>query len=109
MALVHFSAEGFEKAVESGQLVLADFWATWCGPCRMIGPIIDKLAAEYEGKAVIGKVNVDDEPKLAAAHGVMSIPTVILFKDGKEISRQVGLAPGKDPFRMFADVMDAHL
>ena len=109
MALIHFSKEGFEKAITSGQPVLVDFWAPWCGPCRMVGPVIDKLAAQYEGKAIVGKVNVDDEPDLAAAHGVMSIPTVIIFRNGAEVSRQVGLAPGKDPFQTFAGILDLNM
>ena len=109
MALVHFSKEGFEKAMASGQVVVVDFWAAWCGPCRMLGPVIDKLAEAYDGKAIIGKVNVDEQQKLAVEHGVMSIPTVIVFKDGKEVNRQVGLAPGADPFRAFADVLDKYL
>ena len=109
MALVHFSKDGFEKALASGQVVMVDFWAAWCGPCRMLGPVIDKLAEAYEGKAIIGKVNVDEEQQLAMKYGVMSIPTVVLFKNGEEIGRQVGLAPGADPFRAFADMLDKHL
>ncbi len=71
---------------------MVDFWAEWCGPCKMAGPVIDQLAEEYQGKVVIAKVNVDQEPDVAGRFGVMSIPTVILFKDGKEVSRQVGFA-----------------
>lgn len=93
MALKITSAS-FEKEVLSSELpVLVDFWATWCGPCKMLAPVIDEIAAEQEGQVVVGKVNVDEEPDLAAKFGVMNIPTVILFKDGKEVTRSVGLVP----------------
>ena len=73
--------------------VLVDFWATWCGPCRMVAPVIEQLAADYEGRAIVGKVDVDECGDLAMRYGVMSIPTVIFFKDGKEIDRKVGVMP----------------
>ena len=91
--MVHFNQESFDKALQGDKLVMVDFWATWCGPCRMLGPVIEKLADQYEGKAVIGKVNVDEQQELAVRYGVMSIPTVIFFKDGKEIDRKVGVMP----------------
>lgn len=103
--LVHFSKEGFDKALNDGKLMMVDFWADWCGPCKMLGPVIDDLAKQYEGKAVVGKVNVDEEQELAIRYGVMSIPTVIFFKDGKEIDRKVGVMPGG----AFAQVLDANL
>lgn len=71
-------------------LILVDFWATWCGPCRMIAPIIDQIAQEFEGKLKVGKLDVDEETEAAMAYGVQSIPTLILFKDGVEIERVVG-------------------
>ena len=73
--------------------VLIDFWAPWCGPCRMMGPIIEQLAEEYEGKAKVGKVNVDEEGELSQAFGVMSIPTIVLVKDGKVVKQAVGARP----------------
>ena len=80
----------FEQITKEG-VVLVDFFATWCGPCKMLGPVIDGLADELSGKAVVGKVNIDDEPDLAAKYGVVTIPTIILFKDGQEVNRLVGV------------------
>lgn len=91
--MMHFNKDTFEQALNSDKLVMVDFWASWCGPCRMLGPVVEKLAEQYEGKAVIGKVNVDEEQELAVRYGVMSIPTVIFFKNGKEIDRKVGVMP----------------
>lgn len=93
MAVVHFSKEGFEKAKAQGGIMLVDFWATWCGPCKMIAPVIEQLAVQYEGKVIVGKVDVDQETDLAREYGVMSIPNAILFKDGKEVDRKVGVMP----------------
>lgn len=81
-----------ELVVKSKTAVMVDFWAPWCGPCQMAGPVIDELADEYKGKIVIGKLDVDDNQQTAGKFGVMSIPTVILFKDGKEVARKVGFA-----------------
>lgn len=82
--------------------MMVDFWADWCGPCKMLGPVIEELADQYGEKAVVGKVNVDEEQELAIRYGVMSIPTVIFFKDGKEIGRKVGVMP-KDAFAQVLD------
>ena len=91
--MTHFNQESFVKALGEGKLMMVDFWADWCGPCKMLAPVIDGLAEQYAGKAVVGKVNVDEEQELAIRYGVMSIPTVIFFKDGKEIDRKVGVMP----------------
>ena len=90
----HFTSETFEKAIAGDQAVLVDFWATWCGPCRMIAPVIEDVAAEFDGRAIVGKVDVDEEPGLAQRFGVMSIPTLIVLKDGKVAEQAVG-ARGK--------------
>jgi len=103
--MMHFNSESFDKALAEGKLMMVDFWAAWCGPCRMLAPMVDDLAAQYEGKAVVGKVNVDEEQELAIRYGVMSIPTVIFFKDGKEIDRKVGAMPAG----AFAQVLDKNL
>ena len=105
MATIHFNKEGFDKAIAAGGITMVDFWASWCGPCRMLAPVIDDLAGKYEGKAVIGKVNVDDEQALAMQYGVMSIPTVIFFKDGKELDRKVGVMPAE----AYTAILDANI
>jgi len=89
MAVV-LTKDNFNQSIESG-VSLVDFWAPWCGPCKMQLPIVEELATELEGKATIGKINVDDQPELAAQFGVMSIPTLILFKDGQPVDKMVGL------------------
>ena len=93
MAVVHFSKEGFEQASAQPGVMLVDFWATWCGPCKMIAPVIEKLAEEYEGKVTVGKVDVDQEPELARQFGVMSIPNVVILKDGEIVDRKIGAMP----------------
>lgn len=94
MAELKITRENFENEVMKSNIpVLIDFWAPWCGPCRMMGPIIEQLAEEYEGKAKVGKVNVDEEGELAQAFGVMSIPTIVLVKDGKVVKQTVGARP----------------
>lgn len=89
MAATHLTKSDFDAKIKAGYAFI-DFWATWCGPCKMAGPIIDELSVEYAGKIFVGKIDVDAEPDLAGKYGVMSIPTCILFKDGNEIGRQVG-------------------
>jgi len=79
--------------LQSDKPVLVDFWAAWCGPCRMVGPIIDELSKEYDGKAVVGKVDVDNNQEFAAKYGVRNIPTVLLFKNGELVDRKVGVSP----------------
>ena len=94
MAELKITRENFENEVMKSNIpVLIDFWAPWCGPCRMMGPIIEQLAEEYEGKAKVGKVNVDEEGELSQAFGVMSIPTIVLVKDGKVVKQAVGARP----------------
>ena len=92
MSVLHLTEGAFDSAVAQG-VVLVDFWANWCGPCKMLAPTIDQLAETYEGKATIAKIDVDAEPNLARRFGVMSIPTVIILKDGAEVDRKVGLLP----------------
>jgi thioredoxin 1 len=91
MPAIHFNEQNFQQEVISSPIpVLVDFWAEWCGPCRMMGPVIDSMADEYTGKLKVGKVNVDESSNLAAEFGIMSIPTMILFKEGKAATQIVG-------------------
>lgn len=91
MAAVKFTTDNFEAEVLKSELpVLVDFWAEWCGPCRMQGPVVEQAAEELAGTAKIGKLNVDEEESIAEQYGVMSIPTLIVFKNGKEAGRAVG-------------------
>jgi len=101
-AVQHITDGDFEKTLQAGKPVFIDFWAPWCGPCRIIGPIVEELAPSYNGKAIIGKVNVDDNPMIAQRFGVTSIPTLMMFKDGKLVDRAVGAMP-KGELQKFID------
>lgn len=83
----------FDETIKSDKPVLVDFWAEWCGPCKMIGPVVEELAGEYDGKAVIGKLNVDENPGVTARFGIRSIPTLLVFKSGQIVDKQVGAVP----------------
>ena len=93
-----------EELLNSKLPVLVDFWAPWCGPCQMAGPVIEEVAKENEGKIKLGKVNVDESPQVAGKYGVMSIPTVILFKEGKEIRRKVGFESKESLVKLISDL-----
>jgi thioredoxin 1 len=93
---VHVSDETFEEMVLKAPVpTLVDFWAPWCGPCRMLAPIVEDLAKEYQGRAIVAKINTDENVQVAGQLGIMGIPTLILFKDGQEVDRVVGYAPRK--------------
>jgi thioredoxin 1 len=94
-----------EQVINSDKPVLVDFWAEWCGPCRMVGPVVEELAKEYEGRAVIGKVNVDENSGVAAQFGIRNIPTLLIFKNGQIVDKQVGVAPKN----VLAQKIDAQL
>ena len=93
MALEITDANFDELVLKSSKPVMVDFWAEWCGPCRMLGPIIEEVSKDYEGKAVVGKLDVDSKQEFAAKFGVRNIPTVLVFKDGELVNRQVGVSP----------------
>ena len=102
MAEIIITEQNFEKEVLQSEIpVLLDFWAVWCGPCRMIAPIIEEIAQEQEGIIKVGKVNVDDEPSLAAKYGIASIPTIMLFENGKVKNTLVGARPKASIEAMF--------
>jgi len=93
MALEITDANFEELVLNADKPVVLDFWAVWCGPCRMVGPLVDELATEYEGKAVIGKVDVDNNPAVASKFGIRNIPTILFFKNGEIVDKQVGAVP----------------
>ena len=93
MALEITDANFEELVIKSDKPVMIDFWAVWCGPCRMIAPIVEEMSAQYEGKAVIGKVDVDSNPEIPMKYGIRNIPTVLFVKGGEVVDKQVGAAP----------------
>jgi len=90
---VEINDNNFEEIIDTEKPVLVDFWAEWCGPCKMIGPIVEELANEYDGKAVSGKVDVDANPNVSAKFGIRSIPTLLVFKNGEVVDKQIGAVP----------------
>ena len=85
-----FTDENIKEIINSGKPVVIDFWAEWCGPCRMVGPLVEELATEYEGRVHIGKMNVDDNVETPEAYGIRNIPTILFFKDGQLVDKQIG-------------------
>ena len=102
MALEITDSNFEETVLKSDKPVMVDFWAAWCGPCRMVGPIIDELSEEYDGKAIIGKIDIDSNQQYAAQFGVRNIPTVLVFKDGELVDRKVGVSSKND----YAETID---
>jgi thioredoxin 1 len=105
---LHVSDDTFQsEVVESDLPVLVDFWAPWCGPCRMLAPIIEELAADYDGRVVVGKVNTDENGDAPQRYGIMGIPTLIIFKDGEEVERLVGVRPKQAIVEKLDALLDA--
>jgi len=102
---IEITDTNFDEIIKSEQPVLMDFWAEWCGPCKMIGPIVEELAADYEGKATITKLDVDSNPDIASKFGIRSIPTLLLFKGGKVVDKVIGAVPKS----VLADKLEAQI
>ena len=102
---IEITDANFEELVNGDKPVLVDFWAEWCGPCKMIGPVVEELAGDFEGKAIIGKMNVDENSEMPVKFGVRSIPTLLFFKNGEIVDKQVGAVPKS----VLADKINAQL
>ncbi len=102
---IELTEANFNEIIAAGQPVLVDFWAAWCGPCRLVGPIVEELAGAYEGKVLVGKVDVDANPGLSSRFGIRGIPTLLVFKDGQVVDKQVGAVPRQ----VLAQKLDAQL
>lgn len=87
---IEITDSNFDEILKTDKPILVDFWAEWCGPCKMIGPVVEELAGEYEGKAIVGKLDVDSNPEISAKFGIRSIPTLLVFKNGQVVDKQVG-------------------
>jgi len=105
MAIKHLKTDEFNSVVEAAPLAVVDFWAVWCGPCKMLSPLMESLEEQYGDKVLVAKVNVDEEPELARQFGVMSIPTVVFLKNGREFDRKIGVLPPA----AFIEVLDRSL
>ena len=101
--VLHLDKAEFDKKLASEKLLLVDFWAAWCSPCKMLAPVIEQLAEEYVGKVTVAKVDIDENQELAVRYGIQSIPTVMLFKDGKPFAKEIGLKPAA----AFTKIIDA--
>ena len=102
---IEITDSNYEQVIGSGKPVMLDFWAEWCGPCRIIGPVVEEMAQDYEGKVVIGKVDVDNNPSITAKYGVRSIPTLLIFKNGEIVDKQIGAVPKS----ILSKKLEAHL
>ncbi len=102
--IVTLTDQDFTTRIQGAELpVIVDFWASWCGPCRMMAPVIEEIAQDYAGRMLVGKVNVDENRQTAASFGITSIPTLVLFKDGKEVTRFMGFRPKEEILRVFSE------
>ena len=102
---IEITDANFDEITKTDKPVLIDFWTEWCGPCKMIGPVVEEIAGEYEGKAVIGKLDVDTNPNIAAKFGIRSIPTLLVIKNGQIVEKQIGAVPKA----VLTQKIDAHL
>ncbi|MFN3402903.1 MAG: thioredoxin [Cytophagaceae bacterium] len=102
---IEITDANFDDVINTDKPVLVDFWAEWCGPCKMIGPVVEELASDFEGKAIVGKVDVDNNPNTSAKFGIRSIPTLLVIKNGKIVEKQVGAVPKS----VLTQKLEAHL